>query len=231
MPSNEEIWYAVRLTKTVLAPERKIETFGASVIDYYLVSELLDSVENVRIREGRIYAERPRVITPTFFANQLLENFGDDAARYVELLQQSGEGLRILQYGLSFRKQESSEEIVTGKMKDVAERIRDDVEGKEDCFAGVIIGVDDLWEVSLLKFATEMVQESAGTNFRELSERGLLESSSNNVPNAVRVEIESDFRQAAGDRNRIHALGNKLRKYNLLQEYQDRFFGLVKELE
>jgi hypothetical protein len=59
--------------------------------------------------------------------------------------------------------------------------------------------------------------------------RGLLDAASGgNIPNAVRIEIESDFRQAAGSRSRLEELGRKLREYGLFEEYEDRFFELYR---
>ena len=230
MSSQEDISYAIQMTETILEPEHNLETFGATVIDYNIVTELMDEVGKVRIRQGRLHVERPQVITPTYYANQLLENFGDEASEYAEWLRKTQEGLRILQYGLRFRKEEAQEQIVEGHIEEVAEKIAEEEKEEGKNFSGVLIGIDDMWEVSLLKFASEVIQGSAQTHFRELSKHGLLEGTSNDVPNAVRVEIESEFRNAQGDRDRIHALGNKLRQYGILEEYEDRFFELVKQL-
>ena len=94
---------------------------------------------------------------------------------------------------------------------------------------GVVIGDDDHWEVSLLKFINEVVQRSLPHNARDMARRGLLQASSNNVPNAVRVELESEFRAAAGSRGKARELGEKLRSYGLFDEYEDRFFDLYRK--
>ena len=65
-------------------------------------------------------------------------------------------------------------------------------------------------------------------NVRDLAGRGLLQASSGNVPNAVRIELESDFRKAEGDLDRVRQLGEKLRTYGLFREYEDRFYALYK---
>ena len=228
MASREEIEYASRLTEIVLTPENKLATFGATVVKYHVVTELLDSVGRVRIREGSFHVERPRLITPRFYANRLVENFGEEAREYADHFASSQEGVRILQYGLRFRKEEQSETIVPGHLKEVADQIAADLKQRDDKFAGVIIGVDDLWEVSLVRFGIELIGASAPRNIRDLADRGLLEGTENDVPVAIRDEIEQDFQEADGDRDKIHALGNKLRKYGLLEEYEDRFFNLVR---
>ncbi|MFO7820747.1 MAG: hypothetical protein R6V56_01615 [Lentisphaeria bacterium] len=228
MASREEIEYASALTEIVHSPRNKLETFGATVVEYHVVTELMDSVSKVRIRQGRFHVERPRLITPTFYANQLAENFGEEAREYADQFSTSEEGMRILQYGLKFRKEEHNQQVVPGNLKEVADQIAEDLKQNEENFAGVIIGVDDLWEVSLVRFGIELIGASAPKNIRDLSQRGLMEGTANDVPVFVREEIESDFQNAGANRDRIHALGNKLRKYGLLEEYEDRFYGLVR---
>jgi hypothetical protein len=57
--------------------------------------------------------------------------------------------------------------------------------------------------------------------------RGLLDLSSG-VPNAVRAEIESDFREAENNLDLVRDLGDKLRSYGLFEQYEDRFFDLYR---
>lgn len=231
MASREEFEYAVELTETVLEPRQTLETFGATMINYHVVSELLDEVGKVRIRKGKVNVERPQVITPRFYANELVDNFGEEAKEYAEQFAKSSEGTRIIRYGLKFRKQEHDQSVVPGNISEVANQMADDLKRRGEDFAGVVIGVDDLWEISLLRFIIEVVGSSAPRNVKELSDRGLLQSTTNDVPAAVRAEIESDFRAAEGDRDRIHALGNKLRKHGILEEYEERFFSLIRGLK
>lgn len=229
MPHKDEIWYAANATRVVYNPRESLETFGETAIHYFLLSDLLDSVNQVRIRQGKILAERPRVITPKYFVSQALHNFGEEAQSYIEWLLNSAEGIRVLEYGLRFRKEEYSEEVVAGNIDEIGEQVAKQAEKNDHERCAVLIGVDDLWEVSLLKFFSDVIRGSAPHNFRDLAGRGLLDASSGNVPNAVRIEIESDFRTAEGDRDRVQQLGAKLRQYGLFDEYQDRFFGLLKQ--
>ena len=230
MPDRDDIWYAARQTRVVLAPKKWIETFGETCIRYSVLSALLDTVDDVRIRQGRILAERPRVITPRYFVNQALENFGEEARQYAEWFLSSNEGLRILEYGLRFRKEEHGEQVVHGDIDEIAAQVSKDAEKNTSEVCGVLIGVDDLWEVSLFKFTSDVVRGSVPHNYQDLAGQGLLEAASGGVPNAVRVEIECDFRDAAGKGDRVKLLGQKLRRYGLFQEYEDRFYGLLKKL-
>ncbi|OGV74257.1 MAG: hypothetical protein A3K19_14100 [Lentisphaerae bacterium RIFOXYB12_FULL_65_16] len=228
MPHSDKIWHAAQVTRIVSSPRKLLETFGETSVHYYVLSDLLDTVNQVRIRQGLILAERPRILAPGYLVHQLVENFGEEARQYAEWLAENVDGLRVLQYGLRFRKEEYGEEVVGGALEEVAKQVATDAESKQDAVCGVVIGVDDLWEVSLLRFASHVVRESLPGNVRDLSNRGLLTASSGNVPNAVRIEIESDFRAAVGSRDRVEALGRKLREYGLFNQYEDRLYGLLK---
>jgi hypothetical protein len=228
MASYEDLWYAARSTRIVYAPPRVLETFGETSVRYYMLTEMMDTVGQLRLRQGQVTAERPRVIMPRYFVNNVLVNFGPDAREYIAGALRSTEGLRIIEYGLQFRKEEYSEEVVQGNIADVADQVAKDAKANERELCGVIVGVDDHWEVSLLHFIHDVVRRSLPHNTRDMASRGLLQASSNNVPNAVRIEIESDFRAAHGNRDKAKALGEKLRGFGLFEEYEDRFFELFR---
>ena len=50
----------------------------------------------------------------------------------------------------------------------------DQVRNGEDTFMALIEGVDDAWEVSLLKFTVEMIQKSHEINIFDFKRKGLL---------------------------------------------------------
>ena len=56
MWSEDDVQYAAENTRVILAPERQIATFGATSFRFYLISELMDQVNEVRVRDGRIHA-------------------------------------------------------------------------------------------------------------------------------------------------------------------------------
>ena len=63
MYSEDDLQYALENTKVIVSPERRIETFGATSFHFYLVTELMDSANEMRIRDGRIQADRPQILT------------------------------------------------------------------------------------------------------------------------------------------------------------------------
>lgn len=226
-PTQFDFWYAVNHTRVVVAPSRRLETFGATLLHYHLVSELMDTVNKVRVREGRIQAYRPQIVTPDALARTALEGFGEEAERYVDWLREHAQDLRILQYGFAIRKQEISEQVLHDPMEAVLDRVTRSVREKDDPMAAVLVGVEKPWEVCLLKLMFEVTSQSFPGNVRELERRRAF-SLTSAPPAAPRNDLEREFDAATGDAEKIQALGKKLRELGVFGQYEDRFFDLVK---
>jgi len=174
MLSEDSFQYAIENTHVFRAPARRIETFGNTSFRFFLVTELMDSVNQVRVRDGKLHAERPTIITPNYLERHMLEGFGEKAHGFLEWLKDHERDLAILKYGFQFRKTDVTENIVHSPLKDVLGRLNDEVEQSEDPLSTIIQGVDEGWEVCLLKFATDMIQSSAPENLGEWKRRGLI---------------------------------------------------------
>ncbi|MDP6491001.1 MAG: hypothetical protein QGH42_11095 [Kiritimatiellia bacterium] len=222
-----DFWYAVNNTEIILMPGRHLETFGATVLNYRLISEMMDSVNQIRVREGRIQAHQPHIITPEAYSETILEGFGEQAENYVNWLKQHEQDIRILQYGYTLKQEAFSEHIITDNIKNVVERIKGEVEAGDHTHTAVVQGVDDPWDVCLVKLFWEVIRQSAAPNIRELQKRRMFEDD-RGVPRGVRNEIEAAFSTAARDPSLIEALAHTLQRYNLFEDYEDRFFSLVR---
>ncbi len=175
MSSNPDYdrWYAARKTRILVSPSHQLETFGNTLVNYHLISELDDYPGKVRIREGRLEAHQPRVITPNF-SEITTEGFSDEAKAYAEWLKENEKNLRILQYGYCLKTDNFSEQVVTDSLAAVTERVKAAVIESHDTFAAVLQGVDDPWDVALVELWRREVERSAGKNIRELGENGKL---------------------------------------------------------
>ena len=222
-----DFWYAVNNTQVLIAPSGKLETFGTTILNYHLVTELMDAVNQVRVREGRVEAARPQIITPQAFLETPLEGFGGEAAQYVEWLREHAKDLHLLRYGFQIRKRETNEYIISDDIDNVVDRVRKAVEARDDPLTALAVGVDHPWEVSILKMMVEVVERSLEGNVLDLKQKGLFEQARKD-PHGIRRQIEAGFEQAARDQSKIDPLAQLLRKYKLFEEYEDRFFALVR---
>ena len=172
--TRDDFDYALENTRVILAPERQIATFGSTSFNFYLISELMDRVNQVRIRNGRIQAERPQILTPEHYCRLLLEGFGDKAERYVDQLREHARNIAVLRYGFQFRKTDVSEQTLRDSIETVTDRTKRRVQSANEPLSAVIQGVDDAWEVCLLKFTIDLVEHSSGGNLGDFRKRGLL---------------------------------------------------------
>jgi hypothetical protein len=174
MLNTDDFNYAMEQAKVILPPEKRLETFGNSFVNYYLVTEDMDQVQLSYVREGTIVAERPQIITPSNLSKFLLEGFGDQAEKYIEQVNEHGHKFAVLKYGFSVKKSDTRFYEVHEPHAQVVERVKEDVIGRQDPMATVLAGVDAGWEVILLKFMLDMILASGEGNVRDLRERGLL---------------------------------------------------------
>src|SRR5437870_7274146 len=166
--------YAIENTQVILAPERQIATFGSTSFRFYLISELMDRVNEVRVRDGRIHADRPQILTPEHFSRLLLEGFGEKAERYIDQLREDARNIAVLRYGFQFRKTDVQERTFRDPIDAVIARTKSQVQNMEEPLSAVIQGVDDAWEVCLLKFTIDLIERSSGGNIGDFRKRGLI---------------------------------------------------------
>ena len=174
MLTEDSFQYAMENTEVLLAPERRIETFGNTRFRFYMLSELMDRVNEVRVRDGYVHAERPQIVTPGHYSRFLLEGFGEKGREFADWLEQHGDLLTILKYGFQFRKTDVVENIMQCSIEEAMGRIKGTAEFSEEPLSAIIQGVDDAWEVCLLKFSVDLIQQSAPGNLGDLRKRGLL---------------------------------------------------------
>jgi len=172
--NKDDFDYAIENTSVIVAPERQIATFGSTSFNFYLISELMDRVDQVRIRNGKIHAERPQILTPEHYRRLLLEGFGDKAQRYVDQLREHLRNIAVLRYGFQFRKTDVTEETIRDSIDAVIGRTKRRVESANEPLSADIQGVDDAWEVCLLKFTIDLIERSSGGNLVDFRKRGLL---------------------------------------------------------
>ena len=174
--SPDNFLYAMETSRVLHEPDRRIATFGETRFQFQLVSELMDRTGQVRIRSGEMEACKPLLIRP----NPELEWEGfDDEARerlgtLLESLRQQGVDLAFLQYGFRFRRSAVTEEIVNDSIEQVCERLLDDVRRSGNPMLAILEGVDDSWEIALLKFSLEMIAQSHAINRFDLQRKKLL---------------------------------------------------------
>jgi hypothetical protein len=155
-------------------PDRRIDTFGATSFQFSLVTGSMDDTNEVRVRDGRMEAGSPTIITPDLFREMRFEGFGEQAEKFARWWKANGPDLAVLRYGFQFKKTDISEHVIHEPLDVVRGRLLDEVKRANNPSMALIEGVEDAWEISLLKFSMDMIQKSQGINLFDFKRRGLL---------------------------------------------------------
>ncbi len=227
---DERIREAVKHTEILRLPKQTLATFGTTNIYYYLVTEpaysgLVEEVTETVVREGRVIAERPRIVTPYYLSQ--LEGFSQDARKYFDMLIRSyGANAPGLFY--TYKNEPLKLNIVADNLLSVVSKINAEIDQRGDPLGSIIKGEDELWDVSLMKFIYEMTRSSLQNNLFQMESRGLLDIDAGGVPADARMRIEELFRQVSKGEREPRELKEELDRWNLFEEYQDRFFTMFK---
>jgi hypothetical protein len=225
---DERIREAVKHTEILRLPKRSLATFGTTNVYYYLVTEpayaeLVETASETVVREGRVIAERPRIVTPYYLSH--LEGFSSEARKYFEaLINTHGPNAPGLFY--TYKNEPKELNIVSDTLQAVVDKINTDIDKRGDPLASIIRGQDELWDVSLMKFIYEMTRSSITDNLTQMGRRGLLDIDAKGLPADVRIRIEKLFELAHKGEIEPRELKDELDRWGVFDDYEDRFLAL-----
>ena len=215
----------LKKTTLVRKPRKLLSTFGATRIEYHVVSPIDAMTDKTRLREGVVVSEKPQILTPDSLRERF-EGFGDDSDAFSEWIQnQYRDLLRALEY--TFKNQTPNARVLTENAHETALKIRDDVDRREIHQAAVIECPDAGWSLALMQFTLEEAARAFPTNVRDLEQHDLFAPGSNE-DRRRRGEVDRMFAKAKTDRDARQRLGIKLRDYGLFETYEDRFLALFR---
>jgi len=229
MESDERIKLAVMNTQVIRPPKQSLSTFGTTSVYYYLVAEaayndIIQGTETV-IREGRVVAERPRIVTPSYLSH--VQGFSPEAKKYFEMLMThfnpNSPGLIY-----AYRNEPKELNTVSDNLVSVVAKLNSEIDQKGDPLMSIIKGEDMLWDVSILKFIYEITQRSVRDNVFQMNQRGLLNMDASGLPADARIRIEGLFDLVEKGEMEPADLKTELDRWDVFEEYQDRFLALFK---
>ena len=235
MIEDQKDWIrAIEQTWVVRFPKQQLATFGTTSIAYHVVTEPIyrelaegQSGQEGVVRTGRVVAERPTVVTPTYAMS--LQGFSPEAYEFLQYASQHyGPNSPGILY--EYKNEMDKTDILSGDAGEIAHRISEDLDRRKENMSVVMVGVDELWDVALLKFIYEFTASSVTGNVQELQARGMLDAQPafGGVPRAATERVAKLFRDAerGGD---VDALKRELDRWGLFEYYQDRFLNLFRQ--
>lgn len=230
MEDENRIRYAIEHTEVVRHPDQTLATFGLTSIYYYLLTspvytEVFREEEEAVVREGKVIVERPKIVTPYYLLN-LFEGFehGTEYAEY--MLREYGPNEPGLLY--RYRNEVLEMNVLSSPIESVEHNLNEKIDREKNRMAAIIKGVDELWDVSLMKFIHDLTRNSLRSNVMEFGARRLLDMDQGGVPRYARHSIEQLFSEAREERAKVYELEAELRRWGLFEEYEDRFLNLFR---
>lgn len=244
MNSRERIKYALEETEILKFPDNLISTFKPTTLHYYVLAEpaYLEVFKNegpeTKIREGRITWEKPKLLTPGYLLQ--MEGFSEEARKALQILARQHPDMAGLLYRMKYKKESQRTVTVSRTIKDTFRRLKDDLKEKDDFLTVIIKGVDELWDVSLMKFIQELIVKSAyQSQFPYYTNLGMLRMDEGGyavvtrnlegLPIAARDEIEQMFDQVKRGELDPAKLKQELDRWGVFPAYEDRFFDLFRK--
>ena len=144
-----------------------------------------------------------------------------------DVAQQAGPNSPGILY--QYKNQSDKTDIVSGAPSEIAHRISGDLDRRKEDMSVVMVGVDELWDVALLKFMYEFTSSSLSGNVREFHARGMLEPrvEHGGLPGAAVQQIDRLFREVERGA-KVDLLKEELDRWGVFALYQDRFLNLFR---
>ncbi len=155
-------------------PDRRIDTFGSTRFEFQLLSEPMDQIGQVRVRAGEFEARQPQIIRPESYQEIETEGFGEHAKKFFDWMESEGQMPKFLQYGFQFKRSDVTSELLHEPIVDVRGRLLERAHEEGRPMQAILEGVDDAWEICLLRFGMEMISKSQGINLFDFKRKGLL---------------------------------------------------------
>lgn len=222
MDMDERIAEAMEKTEIIRAPQRRLSTFGSTTIDYYVVCDLTEQMSAVR--DGRVLAERPRIVTPYYLLH--VAGFSEGAKRYLGMMAQQNPHEPGIFY--TYRNEPHSMNVVSEPLGVVVGNLSARLDSENSGLSAIIRGVEDVWDLAVMMFIYDLTRRAAGGNYADFRSHGLLDVDASGVPAAARQQIEMLFAIVREDRSRASELVTELNRWGVYQEYEDRFLRLFK---
>ncbi|MBI5596756.1 MAG: hypothetical protein HY928_11755 [Elusimicrobia bacterium] len=215
----------MKATRLVRPPKHRLSTFGATRIEYHLVSPIDDMPHKTRLREGFVVSEKPAVLTAEALEERF-EGFGTEAADFKDYIDaRYGDLLRALEY--RFKNADPRTSVLGSAPQETSARIKADLDARDLDQAALIECPDPAWPLALMSFTLDEARRSFPGNVSDLERRGRFDPDGG-AGRRVRAEVDALFARAAKDPDARKLLGLNLREHVLMEEFEDRFLALFR---
>ncbi|MGM0419801.1 MAG: hypothetical protein ACQEQG_02280 [Bacillota bacterium] len=244
MEYEERIEHALEATEIIKSPRRLLSSDQSTTLKYFILTEpaYLDIYPEegpeTRIREGWINWKKPKLITPGYLLKA--DGFSDEARKALEMLAGENPDIASIAYRMSYTQKVDSVRTMSKTIEETARYLEDELDESDEFLTAIVAGVEDLWDVSLMKFIQEyMIRSAKESQLPEMESRGYLTKGNNGrprvtrtldgLPIAARDEIENLFNKVEAGEKDPSVLKQELDRWGVYHLYEDRFLDLFRK--
>ena len=162
----KEYW---RRTEVIREYQRTLYTFGDMELPYVFAAEHSRFKDRTVVSKGVILFQKPHILLPKYYGGpEFKEGFEHANAipqEAIYLFRAMG-----LPYSHITNKPISEEQMEYGSLQDVLDRFNTEMEYQENIETGLIKGVLDGADISLMRYSLGLVMKSASSNVKEFFE-------------------------------------------------------------
>ena len=163
----EDLWNrALKQTEIIRARAMDLATFEATVLPYVFLAESSVNVGDTVVRKGHVLVERPSLILPSpqfmGFAFEQDYHVSEDAVLNYLLIR----GVKFP--SLRYRHELSSLDLREGSLQNSIDHYTDQLTRAEDLQTGLVVGPEDVWQLSVLILVGSLVIRSSEGDLRRL---------------------------------------------------------------
>ncbi len=162
----KEYW---RRTEVIRKYQRMLYTFGDMELPYVFAAEHSQFRDRTIVRKGIILFQKPQILLPRYYSGpEFKEGFEHANAippDAVYLFRAMG-----LPYSHITNKTVAIEQIEYGSLQDVLDRFNKEMENEENAETGLIKGILDGADISLMRYSLSLIIKSAPENVKEFFE-------------------------------------------------------------
>lgn len=167
----EEQWDKARRHTEILRMRlQDLATFETTLVPYIFLAESSLNAGDTVVRKGHVLIERPAITLPGFspqFQGFQFEpdlHVSDEAVATFLLI-------RGIQFpSLKYRHQLSMLDLHEGSLQHAIRRFQDQLQRAEDTRTGLVVGLEDAWQFSILLLVGALVIRSAEGDLRRILE-------------------------------------------------------------
>ena len=166
---EKQFRYWWRKTEVIREYQQILYTFGDMQLPYVFAAEHHSYTDRTVVRKGVVYIQKPNILLPGQYRGPEFkdgfEHFNALPEDAVIIMRSMG-----LPYSEIKNRQTAKEEIEYGRLQAVIDRLNDELKQHEDTDTGLIKGVVNGADISLMRYSVGLMVKSAPENVKQFFE-------------------------------------------------------------